>query len=74
MFPGLSALAESIARPDFLEDREKDVRLYSLLVCLEVLAIVRASAANMGNGHHCWGIRLPLATASYIDRMPWFAS
>jgi hypothetical protein len=48
VYPGLSALAETICHPSFLEDREKDVRLYSLLACLEVLAIVRYRMSKSG--------------------------
>jgi hypothetical protein len=41
--PHLLELAQLLCQPKYLEDREKDVRLASLVACLEILGIVRAS-------------------------------
>jgi hypothetical protein len=43
--PHLLELAQLLCQPKYLEDREKDVRLASLVACLEILGIVRASSS-----------------------------
>lgn len=39
-FPGLAATGTLLCQR-YLNDRDKDVRLYSLLACMEILGIVR---------------------------------
>ena len=41
-FPGLAATGTLLCQR-YLNDRDKDVRLYSLLACMEILGIVRLS-------------------------------
>lgn len=39
--PHLLDLSQLLCQPKYLEDREKEVRLTSLVACLEILGIVR---------------------------------
>ena len=40
--PHLVDLSQLLCQPKYMDDREKDVRLASLVACLEILGIVRA--------------------------------
>lgn len=39
-FPGLGGLAAALVQPEFLDHRDKEVRLFTVLACMEIFAIV----------------------------------
>ena len=66
--PGLAALAASLVS-DFLEHKDKEVRLYTVLCCMEIFSLVRQSPpATLRVGRrHCFCLWL----LAWLDLCDW---
>jgi len=72
-FPGLASLANVLVADQFINHRDKDVRLHTVLACMEIFAVVSSfllkllSFAGWFTGGRRFGLgqRLGVMTVSY---------